>query len=167
MGFAVALSARVARFKGHTIADLGGFQDLLAQEYGARLGGKKGNVTFQTIDGTMKVQVQIADQITFGPELQAAKALVDECLIEWGADSRAELAALVNRVFNVEREGMIDKAGLFSLLRLDIADARWTRAMTAIRDSIRVTGSKSYIRFYRRARAEAAWEPVTIDLAAA
>jgi hypothetical protein len=167
MRFARALSDQIGRFKGHTFEDLNGFQTLLEQEYGARAGGAKGNVTFQSFDGTQRVQVQIADQIAFGPELQAAKTLVDECLVEWGAESRAELRALVNRVFSVEKEGQINRAELFSLLRLEIEDARWQRAMAAIRDSIRITGTKAYVRFYERPSPDAAWRAVTIDLAAA
>jgi hypothetical protein len=167
MGFARDLSGQIARFKAHTFEDLNGFQSLLEQEYGARAGGAKGNVTFQSFDGTMKVQVQIADQIAFGPELREAKKLVDECLVEWGADSRAELRALVNRVFSVEKEGQINRAELFSLLRLEIEDPRWLRGMEAIRDAIRVTGTKAYVRFYERAAPEASWHAVTIDLAAA
>jgi hypothetical protein len=167
MSFAVALSEQVARFKIHTFADLNGFQALLEQEYGARAGGAKGNVTFQTFDGLMKVQVQIADQISFGPQLQEAKKLIDECLREWGAESKAELRALVNRVFSVEKEGQINKAELFSLLRVEIEDPRWRRAMDAIRDAIRVIGTKEYVRFYRREDPNAEWRSVKIDLAAA
>lgn len=167
MGFAVALSEQVARFKSHTFADLNGFQALLEQEYGARAGGAKGNVTFQTFDGLMKVQVQIADQISFGPQLQEAKKLIDECLREWGAESKAELRALVNRVFSVEKEGQINKAELFSLLRVEIEDPRWRRAMDAVRDAIRITGTKEYVRFYRRDDSTADWRAVKIDLAAA
>jgi hypothetical protein len=167
MAFAVALSEQVARFKTHTFADLNGFQALLEQEYGARAGGAKGNVSFQTFDGLMKIQVQIADQISFGPQLQEAKKLIDECLREWGAESKAELRALVNRVFSVEKEGQINKAELFSLLRVEIEDPRWRRAMDAVRDAIRVTGTKQYVRFYRRDDPNAEWRSVKIDLAAA
>lgn len=169
MGYARDLSQQIARFKGHTFEDLNGFQSLLEQEYGAgaKRGGAKGNVTFQSYDGTLKVQVQIADQISFGPQLQQAKTLIDECLIEWGAQSRPEIAALVNRVFSVEKEGQINRGGLFSLLRLDIGDERWLRAMDAMRDAIRVTGTKAYLRFYERDAADAPWASVTIDLAAA
>ena len=39
--------------------------------------------------------------------------------------------------------------------------------MEAIRDSIRVIGSRTYVRFYDRPAADAAWRAVTIDLAAA
>lgn len=167
MGFALELSAQITRFKNHTFDDLNAFQSLLEAEYGARAGGAKGNVTFQSFDGTMKVQVQIADQISFGPELQQAKHLVDECLVEWGAESHAAIRALVNRVFSVEKEGEINKAELFSMLRMEIEDPRWLSAMDAIRDAIRITGTKEYVRFYQRANSREAWQPVTVDLAKA
>ena len=167
ISFARDLSAQIARFKGHTFEDLNGFQSLLEQEYGARAGGAKGNVTFQSFDGLLSVQVQIADQISFGPALQEGKKLIDECLIEWGAESRPELRALVNRVFSVEKEGQINRAELFGLLRLEITDERWLRAMEAIRDSIRVTGTKAYVRFYERDTPQQKPRAITIDLAAA
>lgn len=165
LGFARDLSAQMARFKGHTFEDVNALQALLAQEYGANVGGAKGNITLTTFDGCQKVQVAIADLIEFGPELQAAKSLIDECLLDWAADTGAELRTLVNRVFNVEKEGTIDRAGLFMLLRVEIADERWQNAMKAIRDSIRVIGSKSYVRFYERDAADQPWLPVSIDLA--
>ena len=167
MGYARDLSAQIERFKGHTFEDLNGLQSLFEQNYGGKAGGAKGNVTFQSFDGLQKVQVAIADQISFGPALQEAKKLIDECLIEWGAESRAEIRALVNRVFSVEKEGQINRAELFGLLRLEITDERWLRAMEAVRDSIRVTGTKAYLRFYERTSPKAKWQPVTIDLAAA
>lgn len=167
MAFALDLKDQITRFKEHTFADLNGFQKLLEQDYGARAGGEKGNVTFQTVDGLMQVKVQIADLVEFGPQLQQAKALIDECLVEWGADSRPEIRAIVTGAFSVEREGQINQANLFLLLKLDIVEARWTRAMTAIRDAIRVTGTKEYVRFYQRRRPQDRFEAVPIALAAA
>ena len=167
MAFARELSARIARFRGHTFTDLGEFDALLAQEYGAARGGKRGNRTYQTFDGCMKIQVQVADFIDFGPQLQVAKTLIDECLNEWSADSRPEIQAVVTRAFNTDKEGKINRSEIFMLLRLDIKDARWLEAMRAIRDAMRITGSKQYIRFYERARPTDAWRAVTIDLAKA
>ena len=167
MAFAADLSDRIARFRGHTMTDLGEFDALLAQDYGARKGGKKGNRTYQSFDGLMKVTVQVADFIDFGPQLQVAKTLIDECLNEWAADSRPEIRALVTRAFNTERQGQINRSDIFMLLRLDIGDGRWVRAMEAIRDAMRITGSREYVRFYRRARVTDSWKPVTIDLAKA
>lgn len=167
IGFALPLSAQVARFRNHSFDDVDDFVALLEQEYETRRGGAKGNLTFLSYDGLLKVVVRVNETISFGPELQIAKGLVDECLREWSADSGPELQAIVNRAFDVDSEGRINRYNLTSLTRLNISDARWQRAMTAIRDSFRVTGSKRYIGMYQRADAEAPWQSITIDVAAA
>jgi hypothetical protein len=160
------LSARIALFKQQTFENVGDLQALLAQQYGATVGGRKGNITLMSFDGCQKVQVQVSDLLEFGPELQSAKALIDECLNEWASTSGVELRALVNRVFQVDKQGQINRAELFMLLRVEIQDQRWVRAMDAIRDSIRVIGSRTYVRFYDRATADAPWSAVSIDMAA-
>lgn len=167
MGFAVALSNQIERFKGHTVTDLGEFEALLEQEYNCTVGGAKGNKTFTSHCGTMRVRVQVQDHIDFGPELQIAKGLIDQCLNEWSADARPELRAIVTRAFNTDKEGQINRTEIFMLLRLDIEDRRWQGAMAAIRDAMRVVGSKTYIRFQTRRSTDAEWETVTIDLAKA
>lgn len=166
MFYARDLSDQIRRFKGHTFEDLAAFQSLLEQQYGVPPGDGKGNCTYTSYDDTLKVEVKIADQIAFGPELQAAKRLVDECLKEWGADSHEALRSLVNRVFSVEKEGQINRGELFSMLAMEIADERWQRAMDAIRDSIRVIGTKAYLRFRFR-DADGAWSTVSLNVASA
>lgn len=167
MGYAMALSDQVARFKEHTFEDISGFEALLAQEYDAKVGGEKGNKTLMSFDGLFKVTVQVADNIVFGPELQIAKALVDECLNEWSEGARDEIRAIVTRAFNTDKEGQINRSEIFMLLRLEIEDARWQRAMKAIRDAMRVVGSKTYVRCYRRETFDGPWQAVSIDLAKA
>ena len=165
MGHAGELSEQIARFRGHTFEDLGDFEALLRQEYGGTKGGTKGNKTFMTFDGMMKVQVQVSDFIDFGPQLQIAKELIDECLNEWSAHSRPEIRALITSAFNTDKAGQINRSEIFMLMRLEIEDERWIRAVDAIRDAMRIVGSKTYIRFYQRSALDAKWEPVTIDLA--
>lgn len=167
MVYAIALSEQIGRFKGHTFDDIGSMQALLEQEYGAKAGGAKGNVTLTTFDGLQRVTLKMADLIEFGPELQAAKKLVDECLNDWSADAGDELRMIVNRAFQVDKEGRINRAEIFMLLRAQIDDPRWKRAMDAVRDSIRVIGAKAYLAFHKRPSAEAAWESISIDLARA
>jgi hypothetical protein len=167
MGYMIPLSEQVSRFKAHTFDDLGDLEALMAQEYEARLGGRKGNITLTSFDGLYRIKVQVADLITFGPELQIAKSLVDECLNEWAAGARDELKAVVTRAFNTDKEGQINRAEIYMLLALPIEDARWKRAMQAIRDAMQVVGSKTYVRAERRATQDAAWEPITINLATA
>lgn len=167
IGYAQELSDQISRFRGHTFDDVASFSELLAQQYGTRVGGKKGNITLTSFDGLLKVTVQVADQLTFGPELQIAKHLVDECITAWANGARAEIRALVEHAFQVDKEGRINRAALFQLRRLDIDDEHWRKAMAALGDAIRVIGSKEYVRFYRRTDRNAAWNAITIDLAAA
>lgn len=167
IGYAQDLSDQVGRFKSHTFDDLGAFEALLLQEYGATRGGAKGNKTFTSFDGLFQVKVQVQDHIDFGPQLQIAKTLVDECLNEWSADARAEIRAIVTRAFNTDKEGQINRSEVFMLLRLEIDDPRWQEAMRAVRDAIRIIGSKTYVRCYSRPAPDAAWDAITIDLAKA
>lgn len=168
IGHAEELSAQIDRFKGHTFEDIATFQALLQERYDApRKGGKKGNVTFFSFDGLMKVEVRLADNIVFGAELQTAKTLIDECISEWAADANAPIRMLVNKAFQVDQAGRINRAAILSLRTIEIDDDRWRRAMEAITASIRVIGSKTYFRFARRADQGGAWENVTIDLASA
>lgn len=165
MGFAIAMSGQVSRFLAHTLEDAYSFVSCLNLQYGVKKGGQKGNITLTTHDGLYQVRIQNAERIDFGPELQVAKALVDECLTEWAASARPELKAIVERAFSTDKPGQINRNEIFGLLRLEIEDERWKSAMQAVREAMKVTGSKTYVRFYQRPNCEAAWEPVTIDLA--
>lgn len=167
MGFARDLSAQIGRFKGHCYDDVAAFMQLLAEEYGAKRGGVKGNMTFTSFDGLMQVKIQVADHLAFGPELQVAKDLIDECIAEWAADAGDKIRVLVNHAFNVDKEGQVSREAVLALRRIEIDDGRWHEAMQAITDSIRVLGSRQYIRFYQRPTPEAAWQAVTVDLASA
>ncbi len=69
------------------------------------------------------------------------------------------------RVLLTDKEGKVNRGEIFMLLRLDIDDPRWKEAMRAIRESLRVTTSKEYVRFYERDTLESPWRAVTIDLA--
>lgn len=165
LGFAISLSEQVARFKEHTFDDIGDFEAVLAQEYDATIGGKKGNKTLTSYDGLYRVTVQVADRIDFGVELQIAKELIDECLTEWAADSRDEIRTIVTRAFNTDKAGQINRSEIFMLLRLEINDPRWKRAMNAIRDAMRVVGTKTYVRCYQRETLDGQWQPVALDVA--
>ena len=167
IGYALPLSEQVSRFRQHTFDDIGAFEALLAQEYDIKKGGKKGNMTLMTVDGLYRVTVQVSDYITFGPELQVAKTLVDECLNEWSASAGPELRGIVTKAFNTDKEGQINRSEIFMLLRQNIGDPRWQRGMDAIRNAMRIVGSKTYVRCHKRRTQDAPWEPITIDLAKA
>ncbi len=165
MGFARELSNEIARFKGHCFDDCASLMELLADQYSVKKGGKKGNVTFTSFDGCQKVTLQVQEYIQFGAELQVAKELIDECIRNWSNEADANLQALVTHAFAVDKQGRVNREALLGLRRLKINDETWGRAMTAITDSIRVIGSKSYMRFYERPTPEDGWTAITIDIA--
>ena len=160
------LHRQIQRYRGHSYDDLAALDDLLGEKYGqARRGGVKGNRTYTSLDGCRRVIIQVQDRIAFGPELQVARDLVNECIADWSADARSEVQALIQHAFEPDREGMVNREAVFALRRLDIKDERWQRAREAITDSIRVVGSASYIRLQVRAAPEADWTTIPIDLA--
>lgn len=140
----------LGRLKAEIMDDVEAFVALSAEKYDVQLGGPKGNITLASFDGRYQIKRQISEHLSFDERLQAAKALIDECLKSWTEGSPSELQAIVNDAFYVDREGRINTGRILGLRRLEIEDDRWQRAMAAISDSIQVTGVKAYFRAYER-----------------
>lgn len=162
---AAALSEQIAAFKTEAFGEADAFLSLLADKYGVRKGGAKGNVTFLSFDGKIKVQISNADFLAFGPQLQIAKQLIDEFLKEEAGAASSNLKTIVFHAFRVDKEGKVNKGEILGLRRLKIDNEKWAKAMEAITDSLRVLESRRYIRFYRRDSVEGAFVPVTLDMA--
>ncbi|KGQ56905.1 sulfate transporter [Gallibacterium anatis] len=162
---AKALNAEISRFKGGVFGDIQAFVELSAEKYGAKLGGNKGNVTLYSYDGKYKIQRAINDHLQFDERIQAAKMLIDECLNEWSEGSRPELKALIERAFNVDKEGNLNTSRILGLRRVDIQDPRWLNAMQAISESVQVVNSKAYVRVYERVGDSDQYQPISLDVA--
>lgn len=167
IGRAKTLNGQIAEFKVAAFGDIAAFIELSAEQYGAKVGGTKGNVTLLSFDGKYKVQRAIAEHISFDERLQAAKALIDECIHDWSQGSRPEIKTLVNDAFQVDKEGNINTGRVLGLRRMEIADERWNKAMAAIGDAVQVVGSKSYIRVYERDDETGDYNPISLDVAGA
>lgn len=161
------VSGALARFKAKTFEDIGAFIELSAERYDVKLGGTKGNVTLVSFDGRYKILRAIQETLSFDEGLQAAKALVDECVHEWTQDARSEIRALINDAFQVDKEGKISTGRILSLRRLDIRDEKWQRAMRALEDSLRVQCSKSYVRVYERVGDSDQYVAIPLDVSGA
>ncbi|MEG3347579.1 DUF3164 family protein [Novacetimonas sp. GS1] len=158
--------------------DLKGFRDetfeliytalaLITEQYGTTYGGQKGNITLTSFDGRKRITIAMGDSISFGPELQAAKSLIDSCLERWSEGADANLKVIVTDAFEVGKEGKIRTDKILGLRRLNIEDEEWQRAMLAISDSIRIDATKAYIRFHERDRSEDDFRQVPLDIARA
>ena len=167
LGEADAVAAKISAFKAKAFDDVDQLQALLEEKYGAKVGGAKGNLSLFSYDGLGRIQIQVSDLIKFGPELQVARNLVEECAAEWAVGARAELRAIALNAFKPDKEGQINKGALLGLRRLEISDPRWAAAMKAISDAVQVIGSTRYIRFARRADPKAPWVEVSLNIATA
>ena len=163
-----ALTTRsvLERFKQAASAAVDEFIARSLSEYDVAHGGKKGNVTLISFDGRYKIVRQTQETITFDERLQAAKALIDECIQTWSKGSNANIKALVNDAFQVDKVGNISTGRVLGLRRLKIEDEKWRLAMDAIGDSLQIVGSKSYIRFYERLGDSEEYTAISLDIAA-
>lgn len=164
---AIVISEQLRLFREQSVADILALLDLLAEKYGAQRGGQRGNLTLNTYDGTLRVQLAINDQLELGPELQSAKDLVDACIRRWSEGASVQLKAIVDLAFDVDKKGKLNTDRILGLRRLDIQDPEWLKAMVAISDAVRVVSSKRYLRLYTRKGEDQKHTQVPLDVASA
>jgi len=162
---ALDLSRQMEDFRRQTEDDIQAFVELSLEQYGVQRRGAKGNMTLISYDGALKIECDSAERLEFDERLQAAKVLIDECLREWTKDSGAEIRAIIDDAFQVDRKGRINARRILSLRRLDIQHPKWLVAMQAIGEAVSVVGTKSYLRFYRRDD-QGRYKLVPLDMAA-
>ncbi|EOV5090742.1 DUF3164 family protein [Serratia marcescens] len=158
------LRQAMADFKAASMQQIGDFIDLSSQEYGVEYGGTKGNVTLPSFDGQFKILRAVGDHRVFDERIQAAKKLIDECVIKWSDGASDNLKALVDHAFRVNKQGRIDVNEVLSLRQVNIDDSRWQEAMDAIADSIQVTGTSQYLRIYER-QPNGKYVQISLDIA--
>ncbi|TCP88947.1 uncharacterized protein DUF3164 [Rhizobium sp. PP-CC-2G-626] len=167
MAYARDLSAQITRFRRHTEGDLGAFMELLQQEYKVSVGGPGGNFMLRTFDDLQRVEMKVGKLMDFGPEIQAAKMLIDECLRTWSENADVNLRTIVLGAFEVDKKGKIDRQKVLDLKKYAIEDERWQRAMQAISDADRTVMVKEYLHFRFRKTHQDDFQSVTINLARA
>ena len=142
--------SQLAAFKIGAMQQINDFVDLSSEQYGVAWGGTKGNVTLLSFDGRYKLIRAVGEHRKFDERIQAAKALIDQCIDRWSDGASSEIRALVNHAFRVSKSGHIDVNQVLSLRQLNIDDPDWLLAMQAAVDAIQVTGTSQYLRLYER-----------------
>ena len=156
----------LADFKARAMQEVAALVSTSMEQYGVKAGGEKGNVTLISFDGRYKLVRSMQDKLTFGEQLMAAKALIDECVHEWAHNADDNIKVLVNHAFQTDKEGKINTGRVLGLRRLEIRDAKWQSAMQAIADSIQIASTKPYVRFYKRNDTTGEYQPISLDVAA-
>ncbi|HDX8459950.1 TPA: DUF3164 family protein [Aeromonas dhakensis] len=156
--------SQLAAFKISAMQQIADFVDLSAEQYGVAWGGAKGNVTMLSFDGRYKLIRAVGEHRKFDERIQAAKALIDQCIERWSDGASSEIRALVDHAFRVSKSGHIDVNQVLSLRQLNIDDPDWLLAMQAAVDAIQVTGTSQYLRLYER-DAHGRYIQMSLDLA--
>lgn len=162
---ALGLQEVMSQFKASKLSDIHAFIQLALEQYDVQINSKKGNLSLMSFDGKYKIMLAVQDNLTFDEKVHAAKAIIDECLHRWTENSDENVRALIDHAFAVDKQGNIRTQAVLGLFKLKIKDDRWLQAMEALKDSLTVASSKSYIRFYQRVGDEDKFEPISLDIA--
>jgi len=152
IGKAKKLSAEINDFKSKVFTDTQDFIALLSHEYNLESKSTHGNLTFTSFDGKSQIKISIADQITFGAEIDIAKQLINEVMKEELADVNNFLREIVTDAFQTNNDGQYNKGRILTLRKYRSSNDtdKWQDAMRAIDDGIISGGSKTYITFHER-----------------
>lgn len=147
-------NANLAGFKRHAIQEMVASRKMMLDDHGVKKGGKDGNLTLRSACCRFMVKLTVSKHITFGPELEAAKALIFEVIEdELSVGGSSLIRSIVEDVFSLNGKGRIDTQGILNLrtdkYAKEVDDPRWARAMQAIETAVLRDSSTTYINFYR------------------
>jgi hypothetical protein len=137
-------------FRAEADAEIDAHLELIQEQYQVQSRGQCGNLVLTSYCGEKRIVRAVDKVIAFSDEIHAAKKLIFACVEEWTSEARPELKVLVEDAFRQDKQGHLSAGRILGLLRLEIADDRWKQAMLAIRDSVRVQNTRTYLRFYKR-----------------
>ena len=120
--FALVLPLRdkIADAKRRAMDDANAFIDMSVEQYGVKR-STKGNATLSSYDGRYRVTIACQDVLQFDERIQAAKALIDECLDDYTRDANANLKVIVQKAFSMNAEGKINVRRVLELKNLKMA----------------------------------------------
>jgi hypothetical protein len=162
---AIVLHDALTVFKKLALTEIADLVTVAGDRYGVNLGGKKGNVSLLSFDGRFKVSRQYREVVAFTEEIEAAKALIDSCLERWSEGADIKIKAVVSQAFRTNTKGEIKTGKVLDLMRMDIDDEEWTRAMNALKDALQSVGTAVYVRLYERVGESDNYRPISLDIA--
>lgn len=151
---------KIADFKKHITEALDAYIEKLAKK--AKVEGWKGNITLQNYDATRRIMIRKSEIQIFNEKLQFAKTKFDEWVVKKTQGGDADLSEIVQKAFEVDKAGQINKSFLFKLLRYSIKDPEFKKAQELLRESIETAGTKTYILFQIK-NEKNGWDNLSID----
>lgn len=158
------LHHKLAAFRASANERIDAFIDRSAKEYEVSMAGEKGHATLSAYDGSLRIQVGVAERMEFDERLQVARKIINQCIRRWARNADSKVKTLVQDAFKVDKKGRLDTRRILDLRKLDIEDPEWKKAMEAISDSIHTARSKRYLRFQRRG-GDGRYQLITLNIA--
>lgn len=157
-------SAELATVKAQLLDRVAEHIALVAQDYGADISGRSGDVRLDSYDGRLRVERTSAQRTVVGEQIHAAEELVRQYLTAATAGASDGLRAIVDRSFRRNpKTGELNVARLMDFVAIEIDDDRWREAQRAIRAALQSAGSVTYFRAYQRESPEAPWKQIPLD----
>ena len=151
-------AAAVAAFREWAVNGARNYMALAEQEYGVKRGGAKGNLTLTSYDGSMRWTLDVSDTLSLeSEEMALAMTLINECIAKWSDGSNPGLVTLVQEAFRPGKNGQLSAAKVWPLLRYEIDDETWKKAMELVKKAARPDQTREYLRFHVRG-ADGSWK---------
>lgn len=156
------LKSEMIKVKAEVLDDIDAFMETMGEQYGVTMGGAKGNLTWTSYDGNVRIQYYNNDSLTFNEGIHVAKQLIDDFLNDITKDSSSTIKQIVNAAFSF-KQGRMDVKAILKLREINEKDLRWQKAMSIIDESKQwIPGNKS-LRLYIKNKLTGSLEPCDMD----
>ncbi|WP_282094339.1 DUF3164 family protein [Epibacterium ulvae] len=138
------------QMKADIIADVQGYNELRMDDEDVAEPGKERRATLRHASLFEAIKVEYGENVTFGPEIDAAKALIHDFLNDELAGTKSTAVRdIVEDAFRLNSDGKLDVNSVRGLRRkFSFTDPRWVRAMELIKEAEDKTRSNTYVNFY-------------------
>jgi|LSQX01.3.fsa_nt_gb hypothetical protein len=148
---AMGLSNTLKNFRSSALEQAEEFRQVSAQDHNIHIGGRRGGYSLLSYDGSLKIVIDNDTLIAVNEKVSIAREAILSCVRKWSDGANRNLVELVSRAFETDRQGHLSVARLLALRSYKIEnDPDWDAAMDALSQGLVASGSRTYIRFYRR-----------------
>ena len=109
----------------------------------------KGNYTLYTFDKSMKIEVNVQDNVDFDDRIQLAQEKLNQFIELKTKDVDMDLSVLINNAFKTNK-GRLDKSRIFGLFQLKINHPMWLEAIELIKQSVVTNDTSRYATVSKR-----------------
>lgn len=139
-------------------------QNLLALYRAKKRSNSRGQFSVSSMDDCFRVDLSVADFRRVTSDLIAAQALMSEVFDDLMDGVNPDIRLLLEAAFVPdEKTGRVNVDRLQQVRKVKLSHPRWPDVLDAVANSIEVTSSKSYLRFYWRKHHKNDWEPIVLQ----